>query len=148
MNSLHPDTQNLYEYICNKYVYLHYPADYKYYRMCKRRIVYLISCVCRDARCELHIASLCVYNLVKSFCQGYWEIYSLSIMKVVKIRWMTSHENDTFGLIYEGCNIRISKFSVFFSSCDQPAHDAQAWSLIETNDNTYWAIVKFCALNT
>ena len=35
-----------------------------------------------------------------------------------------------------------------FSSCDQPAHDAQAWSLIETNDNTYWAIVNFCALNT
>ena len=61
---------------------------------------------------------------------------------------MTCHKNDTFGLIHEGWNNMISKFSVFFSSCDQPAHDAQAWSLIETNDNTYWAIVKFCALNT
>ena len=63
---------------------------------------------------------------------------------------MTCHKSDTFGLIYEGCKSynKISKFSVFFSSCDQPAHDAQAWSLIETNDNTYWAIVNLCALNT
>ena len=51
-------------------------------------------------------------------------------------------------LYMKAVNNKISKFSIFFLSCDQPAHDAQAWSLIETNDNTYWAIVKFCALNT
>ena len=52
---------------------------------------------------------------------------------------------------YDNCNksdeFRTSKNvkqHIFWWS-DQPNYNAQAWSLIETNDYTYWAIVNFVA---
>ena len=45
-------------------------------------------------------------------------------------------------LLFSNQNAQFSRFVCF---PDQPYNNAQAWSLIETNDYTYWAIVNFVA---